>query len=122
MNKYDLIPTSAAVIVALVWFIVSLIFSSNGERADIYLNNTLIESLDLSVERDGSVISDGNTLLSYNISGGKIDVTSADCEDKLCVHQKPISKNGENIVCLPQKIVITINSDTKSGEFDGFTN
>jgi hypothetical protein len=36
----------------------------------------------------------------------------ADCPDKLCEKQGKISKNGQSIICLPNKIVIKINSDT----------
>lgn len=120
MNKYDLIPTSAAVIVALVWFITNLMISSNGNMAYIYLDNKLIETCPLNENKNGSIVCNDKDILCYTVENGTIDVTFAACDDKLCVHQKPISKNGENIVCLPQKIVISIDSE-KNNEFDGFT-
>lgn len=46
--------------------------------------------------------------------GGVADMTSADCPDHLCVKQKAISKEGESIICLPNKVVVTVKSDTKS--------
>lgn len=42
------------------------------------------------------------------IKNGKADVIDAKCPDKICVKQKPISKNGESIVCLPNKVIITV--------------
>ena len=33
---------------------------------------------------------------------------SADCPDQICVHQRAISKNGESIICLPNKVVVSI--------------
>ena len=42
------------------------------------------------------------------------DMTSADCPDHLCVKQKAISKEGESIICLPNKVVVTVKSDMKS--------
>ena len=32
----------------------------------------------------------------------------ADCPDRLCVKQGSISKNGESIVCLPHKVIVTV--------------
>ncbi|MBO5089523.1 MAG: NusG domain II-containing protein [Clostridia bacterium] len=42
------------------------------------------------------------------IKNGKVDVISADCENQICVDHPKISKKGQQIVCLPNKIVITI--------------
>ncbi len=45
------------------------------------------------------------------IHDGKADVTEADCPDKLCVHQKAISKTHETIVCLPNKVVVEVTGE-----------
>lgn len=52
-----------------------------------------------------------NTLV---IKDGKADVTDADCPDKLCVNQHSISCDGETIVCLPNKLVVKIVSETEA--------
>lgn len=41
------------------------------------------------------------------IKDGYADVMDASCPDKLCVHQHKIRDNGETIVCLPNKVVVT---------------
>ncbi len=33
---------------------------------------------------------------------------TARCPDQICVRHKAISRNGENIICLPYKIVVSI--------------
>lgn len=61
---------------------------------------------------------------SYNlilVNDGAAKVTDADCPDKLCVRQRSISKNGESIICLPHKLVITIDSPEES-DLDAVTN
>ena len=45
----------------------------------------------------------------------------ADCPDLLCVHQKAISKEGESIICLPNKVVVTIRGGEET-ELDAVTN
>ena len=51
-----------------------------------------------------------NTLV---IKNGKADMIDADCPDLLCVHQKSISHQGETIVCLPNKVVVSIEGGTE---------
>lgn len=61
---------------------------------------------------------------SYNlilISKGSVQVSDADCPDKLCIRQRSISRNGESIICLPHKLVITIESPEES-DMDAVTN
>ena len=49
------------------------------------------------------------------IADGSASVTEADCPDKLCVHQKAISKNHEMIVCLPNKVVVEVTGSEENG-------
>ena len=49
----------------------------------------------------------------------KADMKEADCPDKLCVHQKAISAENESIVCLPNRVVVTVTNSKKEG-MDGF--
>ena len=48
-------------------------------------------------------------------------MTSADCPDHLCVKQKAISKEGESIICLPNKVIVEVDSAVNS-EIDAVTN
>ena len=57
---------------------------------------------------------DGDVTNTLVIKDGVADVTAADCPDHLCVKQKAISKEGESIICLPNKVVVTVKSDMKS--------
>ena len=61
-----------------------------------------------------------NTLV---IKDGAADIIFADCPDQICVKHEPISKAGETIICLPNKVVVTIealngNDNSLSAETD----
>lgn len=43
----------------------------------------------------------------------------ADCKDKICKNHKEISKSNESIICLPNKVEVTVISD-KSEDVDGW--
>ena len=62
-------------------------------------------------------IGDGNRLV---IKDGKADMVWADCPDKLCVNQKAISREGESIICLPNKVVVSITGGEER-ELDAVT-
>ena len=64
-----------------------------------------------SLSKDRTIeINDTNVC---EIKDGKVTMTEADCPDKLCVHQKAISTKGGTIVCLPNKVVLEIDSSEK---------
>lgn len=54
-------------------------------------------------------IDETNTLV---IKDGVADMIFADCPDQICVKHEAISKVGETIICLPNKVVVTIESLT----------
>ncbi|NLI98593.1 hypothetical protein GX441_08050 [bacterium] len=48
------------------------------------------------------------------INKGHVYVTKAPCPNKLCMKQGKISRNGESIICIPNKIIITIEGNRKT--------
>lgn len=80
-------------------------------EGNVYRTVSLAKDQEIEIEKDGTVIN----ILS--IQRGKADMTAATCPDKLCVHQKPVSKSGETIVCLPHEVVVEVKGSEK-GEFD----
>ena len=88
-------------------FLVVVFIGLAGIAAGFYLTH---QDTGASVEVivDGPIQKDGKTTNLLVIKDGKADVTEADCPDKLCVHQKAISKTNETIVCLPNKVVVQV--------------
>ena len=79
--------------------------------ADIYQDGELLMSIPL----DGSVSPHRFTVTGTNgcvneieVRSDCIGIISADCPDKLCVHQGFIDHTGLPIVCLPNKLVIQL--------------
>lgn len=61
---------------------------------------------------------------SYNIleiKNGEADITQASCPDRYCVNHRKISKNKESIICLPNKVIVTIENGEES-DVDSVTN
>ena len=59
----------------------------------------------------------GKELNLLVIKDGKAFVETATCRDGICAAHAPISREGESIVCLPHKVVITVKrSENKVSE------
>ncbi len=55
---------------------------------------------------------------SYNvlvIQDGKVFVSDASCPDRLCVHERAISRTQERIVCLPNRMEVWIEAAEEMG-------
>lgn len=63
---------------------------------------------------------DINGTNTLEIQDGEADMSHAECPDKLCVNQKAISRDGESIICLPNKVVVTVEGG-EARELDGVT-
>ncbi len=56
------------------------------------------------------------------ISGSKVSVTEASCKNQVCVKHGAISRPGESIVCLPNRLVVRIeNGSEEGGGYDSVT-
>ena len=92
-----------------------LTHQDTGASVEVIVDGAIYGTYPLDVDKEIPIQKDGKTTNLLVIKDGKADVTEADCPDKLCVHQKAISKTNETIVCLPDKVVITIENGEDSG-------
>ena len=124
MKKNDVILIAALLVVALL--------TAGGMR--IWQMNNTKDTANVVVTIDGEVygtypLSEDRTERielpdgSYNIlviSDGYADVTEASCPDQICVKHNHIRYSKESIVCLPNKVVVTVEGG-KENEIDGAT-
>ncbi|MEZ4357739.1 MAG: NusG domain II-containing protein [Eubacteriales bacterium] len=75
--------------------------------ATIYKDGVLVQKIDLNAVESPYIIEvgTGNEVL---VEKGRISMYSADCPDKLCVKQGAITNGMYPIVCLPNRVVISI--------------
>lgn len=56
------------------------------------------------------------------IKDGTVTVTEASCKNQVCVRHGAISRSGESIVCLPNRLVVRIdNGSEEGGDYDSVT-
>ena len=98
--------------------------AGNGAKVIIESGGDLYARYPLSEDRTVIVPASGRND-HYNvvvISGGMVSVTEASCKNQVCVKHGPISRSGESIVCLPNRLVVRIeNSSEEGGGYDSVT-
>lgn len=105
MKKRDIILIASVLLVALALLLVVELTKEEGARVVIKVDGREIAEYTLS-ENGTYELNDGsNTLV---IEDGKAYLIDANCPDKLCVHQGKISRTGEVITCLPNKLTVTV--------------
>jgi hypothetical protein len=63
------------------------------------------------------VLKRGEARNILKISGGEAVMKEANCRGEDCLHEPPISKPGETIVCLPNKVIARVlYTDTSEGK------
>lgn len=93
-----------------------LFFQKPGSYAEITIDGTVYQTLPLNQNTTLQIPSGDGHSNQLEITDGFAKITDADCPDQLCVHQKKISHQGETLVCLPHKVVVTIRSQNKIEE------
>jgi len=80
---------------------------SKGVSVTIVYRNHLLYRLPLNKDQSLSVRGDSGGLV-LQIKGGKVWVSQSRCPHKICMHMGKISRPGQLIVCVPNRIIISI--------------
>lgn len=105
-------------IIVLASVLIVVFYSTHSQKGsyvkvtidgNVYGEYSLFESQTVEIKNQ-----DGDITNYLVIKDGYADITEANCPDKLCVKQKRISLDRETIVCLPNKVVVEIISNSSS--------
>lgn len=116
IGRRDLILIGVLLAAAfLIWLIITRMQPAAGASAVVTVDGDVYGTYPLSQNQEIPIMKGEKRTNLLVIKDGKADITEADCPDRLCVHQKPISMTNETIVCLPNKVVVSIEGSTESG-------
>ena len=108
--KNDIIFIAAILTVVAIAAVALLLLRGEGSTVQVEVDGTVIGTYPLSVDREVEIVTgeNGEERNLLVIKDGKATVSTATCPDGICAAHKPISREGESIVCLPHKVVITV--------------
>lgn len=105
MKKKDWLLVAVILVVSALGWGIHFFHSGAGQaRVEVHIDGVLLGSWPLAEDHTVE-IGETNRLA---IKDGQADMIWADCPDLLCVHQHKISRVGESIICLPNKVVVSI--------------
>lgn len=120
MKKADKYLIIGILVVAALSFLGIKIFMDGSadkiritRDGELYKEVALDENQTIVIEIPGEEGS--NTL---EIKDGYAKMIDSDCPDHLCEQQHRISKKGETIICLPNKVIVEVQSKEEP-EIDG---
>ena len=117
MKKHDFILIATILTAAILLFAALHFLPQRGAAVQIEVNQKVTATLPLNTDTEYKIKTENgtNTLV---IRDGKAQMREADCPDKICVHHRPVSKNGESIICLPHKVIVTVIDSADEAEID----
>lgn len=122
-GKNDLILLIVLLVAAALGFYFFYFRSRpQGDQVQITIDGTVYGTYSLSKEQKIQIPdASGATTNVLLIKDGKAKMIEANCPDKLCEYQNAISKSGESIICLPNKVVVTVTGEQDDDTIDAFS-
>ncbi len=90
--------------------------SGSSGKAVIYTGGVKTGELDMKKD---SVVDTGKMVIESK--NGRISVKKSDCPRQICSHAAAICRPGESIVCVPNKVLIEIESPGEKPGFDALS-
>lgn len=118
--RNDIILVLSLLLIASIGLFYLFVLRDTGDTVKVTIGGENYGTYSLSKDIAKDIIS-GKNNEHHNlliIKNGKVYIKSASCPDGLCVKHKPIFRDGESIVCLPNQVVVTISQNKKDNIVD----
>ena len=115
-KKFHLIKPFEAVIIGIILLgsiaaAVIMNRSGGGTRTAVIRCGDVRQ--ELSLDKDGSFRFEGIDA-GFEVKNGKIRMTEVPCPDKICEKTGYIGSSGQSIICVPNKIMVSVVGSDES--------
>lgn len=107
-----------AVSAAAGWGFLAFRFSE-GSKAVVHVGNKKYGWYDLSSSRHRVIVPTHIGPMELEIGGGSARVVSSPCRNKICVKTGAIRRSHSEIVCMPARMVIILESEGADADGSG---
>ncbi|MBQ9132049.1 MAG: NusG domain II-containing protein [Clostridia bacterium] len=111
--KNDMILIGGLLLVIALGAMILFLLRTPGDTVVVTVDGRAFGEYPLSRDREVELHSENGYNLLI-IREGKAYVSQASCPDGICSSHRPISKSGESIICLPNKVVVEIRTQNKN--------
>lgn len=108
-RRNEIILTAGLIFIILALFLFNrLRYGGTAVHAEVSVNGEVVDTYRLDEDVD-TVIQGYKGGTNYLIiKDGGASITEASCPDKVCVHQGVVKEAGQALVCLPNKVIVTL--------------
>lgn len=97
-------------------FVFYALLPEGGERAVVSCDGVVVAEIPLDVS--GEYVFPQVPDMVFTAGDGAVSVTESNCGDKTCMRTGKISKRGEAIICVPNKVIVEIKGSSKESDVD----
>ncbi len=110
IRRSDILLAAALLLISAVGLIYLSVFRVEGTTVQITVDGEPYGVYSLTEERTVEIPGGADDAWHNRliIRDGKAWMESASCPDGICVSHRPIFRDGESIVCLPNRVVVTV--------------
>lgn len=122
LKKRDIILIISLLFIGIIALVIwHFIYSDDGKYVTIEQRNELIGTYPLNVDKEIEIEHRDKVVNKIIIKDGYCYMEEAECPDHLCIKQGKVNKSGQTIVCLPNRVVVTV-VDSDSSDYDSVAN
>ena len=109
--RLDILLIALLLVLSLSFLLIRTLTQAEGAVAVVEIDGTVVGSYPLSV--DGRFVLNGGTNVLI-IKDGTARLVESHCPDRTCELTGRISYVGQTIVCLPNRLSVTVMGDTEN--------
>jgi len=114
LTRNDKILILGLVTVASFFFVRLFFISSEGSQALIKVGNSPAQRISLRMDRIINLEGEKGKV-TIEVKDGRVSVVESSCLQKICVNTGWVNKPGQSIICLPNKVLVTIEGKETLG-------
>lgn len=107
--RNDMILIAVILLTIAVVALALFLLKKEGDTVTVTVDGVVVGEYSLHENRTVEIKSgDGYNILV--IENGEVSIRHASCPDKICAAHRPIKRDGESIICLPNKVVVEVHT------------
>lgn len=110
----DLALIAVIIVIACAALFLQTFLSAPAAQAEVSVDGQVVEVLDLTRDGQLTVTGSGGGTNLLVVQDGQIWCQEASCPDKVCISQGKQREAGSAIVCLPNRLIVTITGSAGS--------
>ncbi len=118
--RNDILLIGGLLLVAVIGMVYLFVFRDRGTTVTVTVDGKPygVYALSQNITEDIYTGQNGERHNRLVIRDGEAYMETATCPDGICVAHNPVYREGESIVCLPNRVVVTVTADRGGDDLD----